>query len=351
MILSKGENVDMTHKERQLAAVMRKGADRVSRDVIVIENGESILGRTDCDFFDRESSGYAQLLKVIDTDGRIVFGPGYLGELKEGHNEWGAPNVNDYGTTHEWPLSFVNSVSDLKDYKRPDPDNYDFSSCAKFAKKYSPEYAIRGPYCLSLFCTQNSLFGMEENMIKMISEPDVFEAVTEMIFEHHYRYLENYLKAMGDDLDFLYIGDDVGTQRGMMFSPAIWRKYFNDKYRKYCELGKKYGKKIWFHACGDITEILPDLIDCGIDIWETVQLHTLPISPKDLKREYGMDITFFGAVNTQSLPFKTPVQVREEALRCIDDLGSGGGYILGPDHHIKYDISAGNTMALFGAAE
>ena len=341
----------MTHKERQIAAVLRKGADRVSKDVIVIENGESILGRTDCNYFDRASTGYEQLLRLIDTDGRIVFGPRYLGETKKEHNEWGAPYANDYGTTHQWPLAHVQSLSDLKKYKPPDPDNYDFAACAELAKCYSSEYAIRGPYHLSLFCTQNSLFGMENNMIRMVSEPDIFDAVTEMIFEHNYRYLENYLKAVGDDLDFLYIGDDVGTQRGLMFNPTLWHKFFSKKYRAYCELGKKYGKMIWFHACGDITSILPDLIDCGIDVWETVQLHTLPISPAELKREFGADITFFGGVNTQNLPFITPAKVREEAQRCIDVLGVGGGYILGPDHHIKYDITAGNTLALFGAVE
>jgi len=114
-------------------------------------------------------------------------------------------------------------------------------------------------------------------------------------------------------------------------------------------LGRKHGKIIWFHACGDVTEVLSDFIEIGVDVWETVQLHALPISPQKLKQEYGKELTFFGGVNTQSLPFKTPEQVTEEAKFCIDVLGEDGGYILGPDHHIKPDVSAENTLALFKA--
>ena len=103
-------------------------------------------------------------------------------------------------------------------------------------------------------------------------------------------------------------------------------------------------------SCGNITQVLPDLIDIGMDVWETVQLHTLPMSPKQLKREYGRHITFFGGINTQRLPFATPEEVRSEVLECIKILGRDSGYICGPDHHIKPDVSLENTVALFDAA-
>jgi uroporphyrinogen decarboxylase len=114
-------------------------------------------------------------------------------------------------------------------------------------------------------------------------------------------------------------------------------------------LGKSRGKYVWFHSCGDITAVLPDLIDIGMDVWETVQLHTLPVDARTLKREYGRHLTFFGAISTQRLPFATPDAVRSEVVRCIDALGEGGGYICGPDHHIKPDVPPANTIALFEA--
>jgi len=81
-----------------------------------------------------------------------------------------------------------------------------------------------------------------------------------------------------------------------------------------------------------------------------VQLHTLPISAERLKREYGRDITFFGGINTQRLPFVTPEEVRGEVQHCIAALGQGGGYICGPDHRLKPDVPPQNIVALFRAA-
>ena len=96
--------------------------------------------------------------------------------------------------------------------------------------------------------------------------------------------------------------------------------------------------------------MLPDLIDMGIDVWETVQLHTLPISPAKLKSEYGRHITFFGGINTQTLPFSTPKAIEAEVQQCVKVLGKNGGYICGPDHTINEDVPPENAIALFKAA-
>jgi len=331
----------VTHKEREIAVIRRKSVDRPAKDAIHIENGGKIMGTSDYE--------YEELLRLLDLDGRIVYVPRYLGERKPGRDEWDAPPGDDYGTSHRYPLASANDVSDIKKYHPPDPGLYDFAGSAVQARLHGAEYAVRGPYWKPLFCTLNSLFGMEECLVKMLTEPEVFHAALEMVYEHTYQFCENYLNAVNDNLDIFYLGDDLASQRGLLFDPALWRKYFKDKYKALFELGKSRGKLIWFHSCGDITSILPDLIDIGLDVWETVQLHTLPISPEKLKKEYGGDITFFGGINTQRLPFKTPDQVREEAAYCLKVLGGGGGYILGPDHHIKPDVSAENTLALFGS--
>jgi len=132
-----------------------------------------------------------------------------------------------------------------------------------------------------------------------------------------------------------------------MMDPALWRRMLKPRYAQLFALGKRRGLPIWFHSCGDITAVLPDLIDIGMDVWETVQLHTLPLPPEELKRRYGRQIAFFGGVNTQRLPFMTPAEVSGEVRRCIDVLGEGGGYICGPDHHLKPDA---NVVSLFDAA-
>ena len=94
---------------------------------------------------------------------------------------------------------------------------------------------------------------------------------------------------------------------------------------------------------------LGDLIDIGMDVWETVQLHTLPMAPEVLKREYGKHVAFFGGINTQTLPFAAPDEIRREVRRKIEILGEGGGYICGPDHTINLDAPPENAAALYEA--
>jgi uroporphyrinogen decarboxylase len=217
---------------------------------------------------------------------------------------------------------------------------------------WTGEFALRGPYWVSapLFATACNLMGMEDALRKMLVEPGVFEACIDHIFFFSTGYLEHFVQAAGDKLDILYLADDFASQRGLIMNPVLWRKLLKPRYAKLFAIGKRLRLPIWFHSCGDITAVLPDLIEIGMDVWETVQLHTLPFSPVELKQRYGSAITFFGGVSTQSLPFKSPIQVADEVRRCIDALGPGGGYICGPDHHIKPDVPAANTIALFETA-
>ena len=336
----------MNGRERELATIRRDPTDRIATDAISVENQAEIaayLGIAPHTVLDR-----------LGLDGRIVSAP-YAAELPDPVDdvlwtEWGTPNSGDYGTARLNPMAEVSSLEEVEAYPWPAAANYDYSAAAALAERLGAQYAVRGPYWKPLFCQVCDLFGMEEAMRRMVIEPRLFEAALEHVTEHTLAYLERLLDACGQALPILCLGDDFATQRGMMLSPELWRRILKPRYARLFELGKRRGKFIWFHSCGDITAVLPDLIEIGVDVWETVQLHTLPISPEALKREYGQHLTFFGGVNTQRLPFITPEEVRAEVQRCIGVLGRGGGYICGPDHHIKPDVPPQNAVALFDAA-
>jgi uroporphyrinogen decarboxylase len=259
-------------------------------------------------------------------------------------------NAGDYGTSHPYPLSNLTTLVEIENYPWPDPAAYDFAQAGQVAREWGSRYALRGPYWKPLFCQVCALFGMEEAMVRMAVEPKVFEAVLEQVFQYTFEFCRHLLDACGEALPILCLGDDFATQRGLMISPEQWRKFLKPRYAQLFDLGQRAGKFVWFHSCGDVTAVLPDLIDLGVDVWETVQLHTLPLSPEQLKREYGRHLTFFGGVNTQRLPFLTPEEVRAEVVRCIEVLGRDGGYICGPDHHVKPDVPAANAVAIFETA-
>ena len=336
----------MTHRERQLAAIRHELTDRLSVDAISVEIVDQIA--------EHLGAEPGQVHERLGIDGRIVGAP-YAGPPLEATDEgsltqWGTVNTGDYGTAHTSPLSAAETVAEVEDYNWPDATEYDYEAAAESAARMAETHATRGPYWHPLFCRVCDLFGMEAAMVHLASEPALFEAALEQVFEHVFEYCRRLLAACGDALDIFCLGDDFATQRGLMISPQDWRQYVKPRLGRLFEMAKGHGKYVWFHSCGDITAVLPDLIDIGMDVWETVQLHTLPMAPEELKREFGSHLTFFGAVSTQALPFSTPGEVSEEVERCIRVLGRDGGYICGPDHHIKPDVSPELAVALFDAA-
>lgn len=335
----------MNGRERELAAIRHQTPDRIPLDAICVENTGEIAAALGIDL--------ARVHDRLGIDGRVL-NASYLGEIPPGPggllvNCWGTLDTGDYGTARWAPLAEVSGVAEIERYHWPDPAQFDYTAAAAQAQTLT-QYAVRGPYWMPVFCRVCDLFGMEEGMARMLTEPAVFEAAMTRVADIVAAYCERLLDACGDAMPIFCLGDDFASQRGLLIDPAQWRRFLKPHYARLFEIGKRRGKPVWFHSCGDITAVLPDLIDIGIDVWETVQLHTLPISATDLKREYGAHLTFFGAVNTQNLPFATPAQICEETLRCIEMLGAGGGYICGPDHHVKPDVSVDNTLALFDTA-
>jgi len=336
----------MNGRERELAAIRHEVPDRIPTDAIAVENQAAIAA-----YLGIEEQSVAQRLGL---DGRIV-SAGYRGvtlEPRDGicFTEWGTPNTGDYGTARVYPLAHVQSVAEIERYPWPDVEAYDYQGAASAARALDQECAVRGPYWRPLFCQVCDLVGMEQAMIQMTLEPALFEAMLERVFSLTLAFCERLLVACGEAMPIFCLGDDFATQRGMMISPEQWRKFLKPRFARLFALGKAAGRFVWFHSCGDITAILPDLLDIGMDVWETVQLHALPVSPEGLKREYGRHLTFFGGVSTQRLPFVGAEDVRTEVHARIEALGAGGGYICGPDHHIKPDVSAENTLALFDTA-
>jgi uroporphyrinogen decarboxylase len=336
----------MTPRERVLAAIRHRLPDRIPVDAICVENVPAIA--------DHLRIGPDAVIGRLGLDGRVVAAPCTLpvsySPEGEALTEWKAAAVTDYGTSHRYPLASATSVAEVERYPWPSPDAYDYETAAHVSEDLGRVYAVRGPYWKPILCQACSLFGMETALERMLNEPAIFEAALECITVHTLEYCERLLDACGDGMAIFCLGDDFATQRGLLFNPRHWRALLKPRYARLFDLGKRRGKPVWFHSCGDITPVLPDLIEIGMDVWETVQLHTLPMSATELKRRYGRDVAFFGGVNTQALPFSSPAQVEAETIRCIETLGEGGGYICGPDHHVKPDVSPENTLAIFDTA-
>ena len=124
-----------------------------------------------------------------------------------------------------------------------------------------------------------------------------------------------------------YTGDDFGGQGGLMFSPRLWREVFKPRYKKLWSVFKEANLPVFHHSCGDIREILPDMIEIGLDVLNPVQPQAMPI--EELADKYGKNLTFWGGISVQkTLPFGTREEVKEEVYKSIQVLGRYNRYIV-----------------------
>lgn len=187
-----------------------------------------------------------------------------------------------------------------------------------------------------------SLRGMENILMDMIMN----EAFTEELFERILNYNMELLDLVLEyDFEGIYLGDDWGQQKGLIMGPEMWRKYIKPGMKKMFEKVKSKGKFIILHSCGDLREILSELVEMGLDVYNSVQPEIYNL--KEVKREYGQHLTFYGGISVQQLlPHGTVSEVREKVREVLKIMGRQGGYILSPANAVTPDIPVNNILAM-----
>ena len=150
-------------------------------------------------------------------------------------------------------------------------------------------------------------------------------------------------------LDGFFLSDDYGLQKSLMMSPETWRKFIKPHLKHIFQRAHQLGRICFLHSCGNVSEIVPDLIEVGLDVLHPIQPEAMDIAC--LKREFGGDLTFYGGLGTQAFLLRqSPAGVREEVKRLAEVMGRGGGYILGPAISIQHDVPFPNLLALIEQA-
>ena len=175
--------------------------------------------------------------------------------------------------------------------------------------------------------------------------------LTEILAENWIAVARGALERTRGNVDVVYVGDDLASQAGPLFDPRVYRELIKPHHRRMVGAVKDYGVKVVYHSCGAVRTMLGDLVDIDVDAVNPVQVSADNMEPEQLKAEHGGRITFWGGIDSQHvLPFGTPEDVRAEARRMIDCLGSGGGFVLTSVHVIQNDVPAENIVAMFEEA-
>ena len=190
-----------------------------------------------------------------------------------------------------------------------------------------------------------ALRGFENALADSVAEPAFFRQLIDRIAAQQMEILEELVALPVDGIMF---SDDWGGQGGILLGPQRWRTYFKEPTRRMYEFAHSHGKIALHHTCGNVTEVIPDAIEIGLDVLESVQPEAM--SPYELKRRFGDHLTFWGGLGVQGmLPFGAPDEVRSEIERLCTEMGRGGGYILAPAKPLQEDTPTANAVAVVEA--
>jgi len=275
---------------------------------------------------------------------------------------WGTPEgIDTYSDQFARPFANVDSIDKVYNFNWPTPDMFDYTHYSwidnpdrvftidEWKETYSDFGRIISGWS-PLFCRIMDMFGMEKGLLVCALQPELILAATEKIGVFLVEYYENIAKNTANAGDVLAFGDDFSGQTGMLISPEFWREAFLPVWKKLFSIAHKYNMKTMMHMCGCITDVLPDLIDAGLDIYQNVQISAGNTNIHKLKSEFGKDIIFYGGIDIQKeLAFCDASGVKDYVKRTMDVLGKGGGYIVSSTHFLLDDIPVENVVAMYEA--
>jgi uroporphyrinogen decarboxylase len=240
------------------------------------------------------------------------------------------------------PCNKLISPDTIDDYQWPNPDDptrYDFIDKAIPDAK---DNAILVSLGFALFERAWTLVGMEELLMYMLTDKDFVHRLFDKILQYNLGIIKH---ACSLDIDILRLGDDWGQQRGLIMGINLWQEFIKPRIEKMYELVKSKGKYVMIHCCGKIDGILPELIECGLDVFNPFQPEVMNVY--EIKKRYGDRLSFYGGISIQkTLPYGTVDDVKDEVRRLIEVVGEKGGYIASPSHDIPADAKPENIAAM-----
>jgi uroporphyrinogen decarboxylase len=377
----------MTSKERVLSVLNHKIPDRVPI-ILGVSNATGIKMETyrgikniagieapDEYIYEWPELGTAKMdeetMLRLGVDVRGVRDIHPAGTLERNRNrEQGSPFIDSWGSGQkevapgEWfpgihPLADATTIEELDSYQGW-PDMKDPSRIAHVKAKAARlaeqnQYAILAtPWLLFPLERAFAMQGMDKFLLNLAIYPDFAKTLLERTASLCKELMAFFLEELGDNVDIIKIGDDLGTQESLLMSPTMYREILKPIHADYIRFIKeRTNAKVLFHTDGDVVPLIPDFIEMGIDILNPIQTSAGKMSDlKNLKNEFGKDIIFCGGIDTHHvLPKGSPEEVRQEVKRVIDLLGKDGGYMLASVHTIMNDVPPENVLAMVDAVE
>ena len=346
---------ELTSRERVLTALARREPDRVP----VNYSANPGIDRRLKEHFGLRPEDTDGLRQVLGVDFAGVSAP-YTGPpLHPGLpgrrvDIWGVRTryveheSGGYWDFCDFPLVGA-TAEDAAVWPMPSPDHFDYASipdqCARLDR-----------YCISaggagLGCIINRLAklrGMEQLLVDLLTDDPIARILVERKQQIELEMIERTLRAGQGRIDFLWMGEDLGTQIGPMISPELYRRQIRPWHRKFADLARAYDLPVMFHCCGSSSWAFPDFVEIGIDAVETLQPEARDMAPAYLKRTFGDSLAFHGCISTAGpLSFGSVEEVVDDCRRTLEIMMPGGGYCFAPTHQLQDNSPVENVVAMY----
>jgi uroporphyrinogen decarboxylase len=370
----------VTHRERVAAALNHDEPDRVPVDFgatgVTLVHGNVYRGMLERLRWDEEPDAVSsrlhgmiepgeRLKQFVDADCRSVGLEGLEHSAKDFIDEnsyldewgvlWKRAEAGEFAPTRGPLQSDDLTPADLESYDWPDPadpERYPTLASEVGRLRRETDFAVVFDFHYGVVRECQRLRGFTEWLEDLLVEPALAEALMEKVTYVVEGIARDALSEVGDGIDVFLWYDDLGFQDRSYMRPELYRKMVKPHHRRFVEAVRGLtGAKVMLHSDGSIRELLPDLIEIGVDVINPVQVSAKGMDSTSLKATFGNNLSFWGAIDTQSvLPFGTPADVEREVRRRIGDLAPGGGYVLASGHNIQAEVPAENVLAMFEAA-
>lgn len=341
---------EMTPRQRWLAVLNRERPDRVPMDYWGTPEATAkvmaYLGVSDA----------AAMDAALHIDRPVDVAPAYVGPTI-------APDADMYGCRFEMmdygtgayrecvyhPLAQYATVAEIEaDYGWPSPDWFDPTPIPDQIAAH-PDRPIQLDMA-GVYTQYTWLRGLEQAFVDFALNHDIVLYCMDRLYDLHYEKACRVLEVAGGRIDIGKVANDLGSQRDLLCSPATVRKLFVPGIRRLAELAHRHGAYVFLHSDGAIRKAIPDLIAAGVDILNPIQWRCEGMNRAELKRDFGQDLIFHGAMdNQETLVTGTVDAVRREVRENLAILGAGGGYILAPCHAVQAVSPPENIVAMYKA--
>ena len=365
----------MTHRERVMAALSHQQPDTVPVDFdtmatsIVVEGYEKlkkhlgVASKTELmNRMLRIVKPNENVLQALDIDTRGIYRGDAAKDAAQEPDErrytdiWGVERIHPESSYYYdqvcFPLSGDISVSDIVKYPWPDPDDpayvHGLSDRLQWIRENTDCAAVAS---LPSSVIHNSQFlrGYEDWYLDFVLNTKVLEALFDAVLEINMQIAKNVLEAVGQEVDVIWTGDDLGTQERLQISPDHYLKYVKPRQAKfYRQIHDLSPAKLLLHSCGAVEPLIEDFIEIGVDVLNPVQTTAVGMDPVELKKKYGSRIAFWGGADNQKILHEGSVADVEKMVEdLIEQLGEGGGFVLSSCNNIQPDVPVENIVAMF----